>query len=888
MAWNRWLGDVPGVAQVTKVTPANVEIGDTFTLTCNRKSVSFIATAATVANVVAGLVAAINAARTSVPEWAEMTPSAGTDADDNVTHLVLTGLEDGTPFTVTSGHTNLSASQMSIQVRTVQQGSAARNAKQRITLAGPPTSGNFTITFAGQTTGNIAYNASAATVDTALEGLSTIGAGNVVTTKNADGDWTIEFSGSLAGLRQPTFTGTNVSLAGAGSVAVSTYRQGRAANYAKGPVYSLTITGSVRAFRFKYTGGSGVVNTAYYSSFVSEKDGNVSADDIRVALQSIQAPVVLTSDTATQDPEAPRTQVYTLVDVIGEPGGPFTITIRDAQVAATIDSDGTRLFIDDDTIVLEDPADTTADVALEFEAAAATAGIDEQQAIVLVGGATGGTFTLTFNGSTTAGIAYNAAAGTVQTAINGLSSVTTPGGSVTVTGSGTLADPYLVTFATGLAATNVKEITGSGASLTGAQIKVEVIQDAAPAVNEQQQIEIVGGTPTGGTFTLNPGGLGNTSALDHDTTAALVDAAIEGVVGAGTARVTGGPFPDLPIVIEFLGLASPDIALSTGDASSLTASNTQTLTVASNTVNPTGPYHIDNANNWSLGHTPLATEDLYFSGNRPIKYGLTALATIVPNSIVVAADFTGEVGLEYDNGDYIEYRPRKCQIGGSGTFKVFIGRGEGSGSKLLGFDFQTAQVTVVVEKSGTPDIDRPAVLLLINNSSADVNVSRGSVGIAYDTGETSSLGTLRESYIKTQDSDSFVVLGAGVTMPTVLKYAGALECNCAITTAFTQYGGDTDFNGTGAMTGLSVLGGVLNFKSSGTLGGNPIVGNGGILNFDGDPRAKTVTNPIDVYGDESEVVDTNKVVGSLVIDYNFTTRQPKLGTNYRITRGATA
>jgi len=41
------------------------------------------------------------------------------------------------------------------------------------------TSGTFKLGYAGQQTGNLAYNASTATVKTALEGLSTIGAGNV-------------------------------------------------------------------------------------------------------------------------------------------------------------------------------------------------------------------------------------------------------------------------------------------------------------------------------------------------------------------------------------------------------------------------------------------------------------------------------------------------------------------------------------------------------------------------------------------------------------------------------------------------------------------------------------------------------------------------------------
>lgn len=50
---------------------------------------------------------------------------------------------------------------------------------QTITITGTPTGGTFTLEFDGQTTGTIAYNASAATVDTALEALSNIAASEV-------------------------------------------------------------------------------------------------------------------------------------------------------------------------------------------------------------------------------------------------------------------------------------------------------------------------------------------------------------------------------------------------------------------------------------------------------------------------------------------------------------------------------------------------------------------------------------------------------------------------------------------------------------------------------------------------------------------------------------
>lgn len=69
---------------------------------------------------------------------------------------------------------------------------------QSVTISGSPTGGSFTLDFGGQPTTDIAYNATASAVQTALQALSTIGAGNVTVTGSAGGPWTVTFAGSLA------------------------------------------------------------------------------------------------------------------------------------------------------------------------------------------------------------------------------------------------------------------------------------------------------------------------------------------------------------------------------------------------------------------------------------------------------------------------------------------------------------------------------------------------------------------------------------------------------------------------------------------------------------------------------------------------------------------
>src|SRR6266568_4794400 len=99
MPANIFRGDSPAIAQVTKLTPSNVVTGDTFNITCNGKTVSYVAQASTVADVVNGLIAALQAS--SIQEFNEFTAAASAD----LTYLTLTANAPGVPFKVTTSST---------------------------------------------------------------------------------------------------------------------------------------------------------------------------------------------------------------------------------------------------------------------------------------------------------------------------------------------------------------------------------------------------------------------------------------------------------------------------------------------------------------------------------------------------------------------------------------------------------------------------------------------------------------------------------------------------------------------------------------------------------------------------------------------------------------
>ncbi|MFE0207002.1 hypothetical protein [Streptomyces sp. NPDC058985] len=96
----------------------------------------------------------------------------------------------------------------------------------------------------------------------------------------------------------------------------------------------------------------------------------------------------------------------------------------------------------------------------------------EVQTVTITGGPTGGTYTLTFSGQTTAGIPYNATAAQVKTALEALSNINV--GDVAVSGGPHPGTAMSVTFGGQYLSDDVAQMTASAASLTGG---------TSPAVN---------------------------------------------------------------------------------------------------------------------------------------------------------------------------------------------------------------------------------------------------------------------------------------------------------------------------------------------------------------------------------------------------------------------
>lgn len=845
-----WRGDAQPRAQITTITPANVEIGDVFTLTINRKDISVTATAATVANVVGLLVAAIGQYNNDIAEFAEISAAA---ASGN-THVILTGPVDGKPFTVTTSTTN--AGSFGVTVSTVTDGSAAVNEKQRIVLAGPPSGGTFTLTFNGETTAAIAYNAAAATVQTALENLATPIAGDFTVTLNATSDWTVEFKQSYAGVNVALMTGNGASLTGVASLTINTTTQGApGVNEVQSYVESTT---NATSYRVVWKPGTADIE---YSGFISPQS---SAATVQAAFEAMAA-------------FAPGDVI---VAKTGPSGGFYTFTVtftgsKGYQDIALMETNGSN--------------DVTGFSSVT-EGSSTTA--NEVQTVKINNAPTGGTFTLTFNAQTTSAQAFNESAANLQADLEALSTIGAGNISVARSGSGTLASPYIYTctFQGTLAATDVAQMTGSAASLTGGAVNIATIQEATAAVNEVETVQLTGG-PTGGTFTLTFNAE-TTGAIAYNASAATVLAALEGLATPvpGDFTVTGSAGG--PWTVTFTGAyAATNVTAMTGDGTSLTGGGSQTLT-ANTTTTATGPNNVNDAENYSGNALPVNNDTLIIDDPEAgdLLWNLDALAAVTLTKLVIRQSFElKKIGLDDHNGSYYEYRPVEFAIGAT---SIEIGNGDGSGPVLVRLNTGAVQTAIEVLNSGQAlDSAQKAVMWRGTHANSTVEILGGQFAAALDQADVATILTLRILASEEAGNPPDVFCGPGVTLGTVEVDGGNVVLNSAIGTALTTNGGETVLRGSGAVAQLNGLGGKIVYNTSGTLGGNTVLANDCELDFSQDLSTKTITNPVEIQSEEVVINDPNKVTSGLVLDFNYVDvqlRGIKLGRNRRLTLGTPA
>lgn len=126
----------------------------------------------------------------------------------------------------------------------------------------------------------------------------------------------------------------------------------------------------------------------------------------------------------------------------------------------------------------------------------------EVQTIAITGSPTGGTFTLTFSGQTTAAIAYNATAAQVQTALEALSNIDP--GDVAVSGGPLPGTSVVVTFGGQYLSDDIAQMTATGSFTGGTSPAVTVTTTTAGGgASASDGTEVLAGFLVDG-FSFNP------------------------------------------------------------------------------------------------------------------------------------------------------------------------------------------------------------------------------------------------------------------------------------------------------------------------------------------------------------------------------------------------
>lgn len=158
-------------------------------------------------------------------------------------------------------------------------GVGGTNEQQLVTISNA-TSGTFTLTYSGQTTGAIAWNAAASAVQTAIQALSNVGAGNATVTGSAGGPYTVTFAGTLADTNVAQMTASAGSLVGSSPTAVVTTATGGVAN-----TPNIAVTGSAGGPWTVTFGGQ--LSDEFLTGFSADGSGLVGGTDPHVTVSII-------------------------------------------------------------------------------------------------------------------------------------------------------------------------------------------------------------------------------------------------------------------------------------------------------------------------------------------------------------------------------------------------------------------------------------------------------------------------------------------------------------------------------------------------------------------------------------------------------------------------
>lgn len=588
-------------------------------------------------------------------------------------NVVATG-SDGGPYTVTfSGdmahinvpditfdHTSLTGGDATVSVVETVKGAAGTSEVQTITFYGTPSGGTFTASFEGFGTAALAYNISAANLQTALRALTPIGSTGASVTGSDGGPYTVTFGGTLANTAVENIVIDPAGLTG-GTISGATATTTEGVLGQNMVQYLIQEGGNVNATVSLEKSGtvtSGTFTISYGGETTDPLPYDITSHALATALDALLLAVQGTGSytgpyfvsTSYPGPEAyiGHYANYIALTLIGTYGdinagfGPWPFGVNPTVDSTGLSGGGSYLF--------PGPA---------YSAAGSNNGY--------VGG-TAGVLRLQYGTSLANGLAFATANGYTDTVITSPTVAQVQAEMDALAGAGNVlveafAQPtstavaggrytkgsaralFKFTFQGALAGTNVSGVygsfttqpTGLGISAVASTVVPYTAQRGIPGTNEVQTVTL-SGTPSHGTFTLSFGAA-TTAAIAYNASAADVKTALIALpnIGDDDVTCTGGALPGTPVTITYTGaLGYLDVAQLVINDSGLKVVTTET------TPGVTATNEVQTISLVGSPHDGTAT--LTYNGHTTAGIAWNAAAAAVQSALIALSDFdTGDV-----------------------------------------------------------------------------------------------------------------------------------------------------------------------------------------------------------------------------------------------------
>jgi hypothetical protein len=235
---------------------------------------------------------------------------------------------------------------------------------------------------------------------------------------------------------------------------------------------------------------------------------------------------------------------------------------------------------------------------------------------------------------------------------------------------------------------------------------------------------------------------------------------------------------------------------------------------AAHTTTGTGPYHVDNVKNWSLGAVPVATNVVVFDGlttNDGPKYALTTLSAVTLGGVKVLPTYKGSIGLpDTSPAGYTEWREKYMSMK-SATFSILSNTADADQR----FRINGSALAAAIFASGGGGQSGVYPLHLHNfPSTSTLELTNYGAKICPEFGQAATFATIEANNGSALDLESGVVTAGAVTVDGSAAFLDCVYASLTMRGNSNVLGGPNASCSTGTGIAVSIDGGNLDWRST--------------------------------------------------------------------------